>query len=143
MCICFYVWNSGVTVLTQAFQRDSFAMTWEEIVRLFISFGENVHIVRGDGLDAVSLQIAPIAWFISMKATGQLNIGIYEGEENRLVGTRAIPFAELTSEFLRSQVQEALAKQVTAMLDPDAVQDFLSVRENKTHRRFPPPTPRC
>lgn len=111
-------------------------MTWEEIVRLFISLGEKVHIVRGDGLDAVSLQIVPVAWFISMKATGQLNTGIYEGSENRLVGTRAIPFAELTPEFLRAEIADAMAKQVAAMLDPDALSDFLSALESKEHRRF-------
>jgi hypothetical protein len=111
-------------------------MTWEEIVRLFISFGERVHLVRGDGLDAVSLQIVPIAWFISIKATGQLNMGIYEGEENQLVGTRAVPFAELTPEFLRAQVADALAKQITVMLNPNAVRDFFSTLENKERPRF-------
>lgn len=111
-------------------------MTWEEIVRLFISFGERVHIVRGDGLDAVSLQIVPVAWFISMRATGQLNMGIYEGKENRLVGTRAISFAELTPEFLRAQVADALAKQFAAMLDPDAMREFLSTLESNERPRF-------
>ncbi len=33
-------------------------MTWEEIVTLLISYQQSVHVIRGDGLDAVSLQLA-------------------------------------------------------------------------------------
>lgn len=100
-------------------------MTWEELVEVLISFGERVHVVRGDGLDAVNLPVVPVAWFMAMKATGQLNMGIYEGEENRLVGTRSIPLAELTEEFVREEVGKALAEQLSSMLDPQAVADFL------------------
>lgn len=100
-------------------------MTWEELVEVLISFGERVHVVRGDGLDTVSLQVVPVAWFIAMKSTGQLNMGVYEGEENRLVGTRAIPLAELTADFVREKVGAALAEQISSMLDPQAVADFL------------------
>lgn len=101
-------------------------MTWEEIVELLIAFGEKVHVVRGDGLDTVSLQVVPVGWFIAMKSAGVLNMGTYEGDDNRLVGTQAIPFAELTPDFLREEVSTAFGKQIAEMLDPEAVRDFLS-----------------
>ena len=100
-------------------------MTWEELVTLFISYQQAVHVIRGDGLDAVSLQLAPAAWFVSIKSSGQLNIGIYEGDELRLIGTRTIPLAELEPSFLHRGIEEALGKQIVALLDPDAVNDFL------------------
>lgn len=107
-------------------------MTWEEIVELFISFGERVHVIRGDGLDAVSFQLVPVAWFISLRSSGELSMGIYEGDDKRLVGTRSIPFAELTPDFLRAEISKALAEQTSLMLDPDAVREFLQA----LRRRF-------
>ncbi len=100
-------------------------MTWEEFVTLFISYQQAVHVIRGDGLDAVSLQLAPAAWFVSIKSSGSLNIGVYEGDELRLVGTRTIPLAELEPTFLRREIEEALGKQIAALLDSEAVSDFL------------------
>ena len=111
-------------------------MTWEEIVELLISFGEKVHVIRGDNADAVSLQLAPVGWFVSIKSSGVLNTGIYEGDDNRLVGTRTIPFAELTPEFLRQEVQERIAQQVVSLLDSDALRDYLDAAARKTRRRF-------
>jgi hypothetical protein len=111
-------------------------MTWEEIVELLISFGEKIHVVRGDNADAVSLQLVPVGWFVSIKSSGVLNTGIYEGEDNRLVGTRTIPFAELTPEFLRQEVQKALAQQVVSLLDSNALRDYLDAASRKTRPRF-------
>ena len=90
-------------------------MTWEEVVSLLISTGSKVHVVRGDGADAVSLQLPPIGWFVSMKASGALNVGVYEGDDNRLVGTRTVPLDELTREVLRAEVEEVRAKQIAAI----------------------------
>ena len=109
-------------------------MTWEELVELLISFGEKVHVVRGDGADAVSLQFAPVGWFVSIKSSGVLNMGTYEGDDNRLVGTRSIPFAKLTPEFLRQEVQRVMSEQMTTYLDSDAMSDYLSsLREKPRH----------
>ncbi len=109
-------------------------MTWEELVTLFISYQQAVHVIRGDGLDAVSLQLAPAAWFVSIKSSGRLNIGIYEGDELRLVGTRTIPLAELEPTFLRREIEEALGKQIIALLEPEAVADFLKRLDDR--KRF-------
>jgi len=116
--------------------REIQIMTWEEIADLLIAFGEKVHVIRGDDADAVSLQLVPVAWFVSMKSSGVLNTGIYEGDDNRLVGTRTIPFAELTPEFLRQEVGKAIAEQVAALLDADALRDYLDAAARKTRRRF-------
>lgn len=106
-------------------------MTWEELVSLFISYQQAVHVIRGDGLDAVSLQLAPMAWFVSIKASGKLNIGIYEGIELRLVGTRTIDLAELEPDILRRDIEEALRKCIVAMLDPTAIIDFFAHRTDR------------
>ena len=39
--------------------RDIQMMTWEENTDLLITFGEKVHVIRGDNADAVSLQLVP------------------------------------------------------------------------------------
>ena len=111
-------------------------MTWEEITDVLIAFSEKVHVIRGDDADAVSLQLVPAGWFISIKSSGVLNTGTYEGKENRLVGTRTIPFAELTPEFLRQEVQETMAEQMATFLDSDALRDYLDAAERKPQRRF-------
>ena len=49
-----------------------------------------------------------------MKHSGELNLGVYEGEDNRLVGTRTLPLDGVTPEFLRAEVEEVLAKQIAA-----------------------------
>lgn len=106
-------------------------MTWEELTELFISFGERVHVVRGDGLDTVSFQIVPVAWFVAVKSAGLLNMGTYEGENNRLVGARSIPLAELTADFVREEVGQALAQKLASALDPDTVRRFLHDRRGR------------
>jgi len=116
--------------------REIQMMTWEEITDLLITFGEKVHIIRGDNADAVSLQLVPAGWFVSIKSSGVLNTGTYEGKDNRLVGTRTIPFAELTPEFLRQEVQKTMAEQVASFLDSDAMRDYIASAERKRHRRF-------
>lgn len=111
-------------------------MTWEEITDLLIAFGEKVHVIRGDNAEAVSLQLVPAGWFVSIKSSGVLNTGTYEGDDNRLIGTRTIPFAELTPEFLRQEVQKVMAEQVVSLLDSDALRDYLDSPERKLRRRF-------
>jgi hypothetical protein len=43
-----------------------------------------------------------VAWFVSIKSSDGLNIGFYEGDDLRLVGTRTIPLMELEPGFLRA-----------------------------------------
>ena len=109
-------------------------MTWNELTDLLTKLGEGydlkVHVVRREGLDTVALHIVPVAWFVAMRFTGALNMGVYEGAENRLVGTEQIPLAELTPEFVRDRVDAAIDKAVAArgvelVLDPEAVRMFL------------------
>lgn len=115
-------------------------MTWDELTDLLTSLGEGydlkVHVVRREGLDTVALHIVPVAWFVAMRFTGALNIGVYEGDEHRLVGTEQIPLAELTPAFVRERVDAAMVTVVAAtgvqlVLDPEAVRMFLE--------RFPRP----
>ena len=110
-------------------------MIWDELIDLLSKLAHEHHtevkIVPIEGLEAVFLHLAPVAWFSSMKFVGALNIGVYQGEENRLVGTEQIPLAELTPEFVRERVGKAAAEQFSLALDPQAVSDFLE--------RFPRP----
>ena len=110
-------------------------MTWDELKDLLSQLArENdteLKIVPIPGLEAVFLHFVPVAWFSSMKMVPALNMGVYEGEERRLVGTEQIPLAEVTPEFVRERVQQAAAQQFSLSLDPEAVRDFLE--------RFPRP----
>ena len=109
-------------------------MTWDELTDLLTKLGEGydlkVHVVRREGLDTVALHIVPVAWFVAMRFTGALNMGVYKGEENRLVGTEQIPLAELTPEFVRERVDVAMDEAVAStgvqlVLNPEAVRMFL------------------
>ena len=104
-------------------------MTWDELSALLSKLAEEhdtkARIVPIEGLEAVFLHLVPVAWFSSMKFAGALNIGVYQGDENRLVGTEQIPLAELTPEFVRERVEKAAVEQFSRCLDPEAVRDFL------------------
>ena len=110
-------------------------MTWDELTALLSELAEEhdtkANVVSAEGVETVFLHLPPVAWFCSMKFVGALNIGVYQGEENRLVGTAQIPLAELTPEFVREKVERAAAEQFGLSLDPQAVSDFLE--------RFPRP----
>ena len=110
-------------------------MTWDELTGLRAELAREqeteVKFIPIEGLEAVFLHLVPVAWFSSMKFVGALNIGVYEGEENRLVGTEQIPLAELTPAFVRGRVEKAAAEQFSLSLDPQAVGEFLE--------RFPRP----
>ncbi len=110
-------------------------MTWEELTALLSKLAEEhdtkARVVPIEGLEAVFLHFVPVAWFSSMKIANALNMGVYEGEENRIVGTEQIPLAELTPEFVRQRVENAAAEQFSRLLDPEAVAEFLE--------RFPRP----
>ena len=53
-------------------------------------------------------------------------MGVYEGDEHRLVGTEQIPLAELTPELVRERVERAACELLGLALDPDAVRDFFA-----------------
>ncbi len=110
-------------------------MTWDELSALLSELAEKhdtkARVVPIEGLEAVFLHLVPVAWFSSMKFACALNIGVYQGDEHRLVGTEQIPLAELTPEFVREKVQAAAVEQFSRLLDPEAVAEFLE--------RFPRP----
>lgn len=111
-------------------------MTWDELTALLSALAREhdtkLNDVSTPGAETVFLHLAPVAWFCSMKIANALNVGVYQGEENRLVGTEQVPLAELTSEFVRARVEKATAAQFGLLLDPQAVSDFLE--------QFPRPT---
>ncbi len=113
-------------------------MTWDELTELLITLGEQhdvkVHVVKRDGLDTVALHLPPVAWFVSMKFANSLNMGVYEGDDHRLVGTEQIPLAELTPEFVRERVERAACEVLGLALDPDAVHDFFTRLQEQRSR---------
>ena len=123
-------------------------MTWDELTALLTRLGEDYDVkVRRvgppHGPKAVFMHIVPVAWFSSMRIFPTLNMGIYEGDENRLVGTEQIPLAELTPEFVRARVDAAMDKAVAArgaqlVLDPEAVRMFLEVAREQRLRDLDP-----
>ena len=110
-------------------------MTWDELTALLSELAQRydikLNVVPIEGLESVFLHFVPVAWFSSIKFAPTLNIGVYEGEEKRIVGTEQIPLAELTPEFVRERVGQAARQQFSLCLDPETVCDFL--------KRFPRP----
>ena len=104
-------------------------MTYEdisrELARLAANAGEHVRLMQGD-LDGTAVHLIPARWFIALKMLGRLNIGTYQGPELRIVGTKDVAFEEVTPEFLQGEFNEALAEQVSHMLDPETVKAFLA-----------------
>ena len=116
-------------------------MTWDELTSLFTALGEDYDIeVRRveptQGPETIAMHIVPAAWFAAMRFTGVLNLGTYEGPDNRVVGSEPIPLAELTPELVRERVAAAVAAtgpRLALDLDPDAVRDFLEVARALRH----------
>lgn len=119
-------------------------MTWEELTALLTKVGEdyNVQVRRvepAQGPETIALHIVPMAWFIAMRFTGVLNLGTYEGPDNRLVGSEPIPLSELTSEIVRKRVEAAVAAAgPELMLDPDAVRYFFEFAQKQRQRDLDP-----
>ena len=82
-----------------------------------------MRVVRDEGVNLVSYHVGSVAWFVSIKASGSLDIGRYEGDELRLVGTQSIPLAELDRGTLQKEIEEALARQISASLDASTLDD--------------------
>ena len=118
-------------------------MTWDELSDLLTKLGREYDLkVRcveaSDGPETIALHIVPAAWFVAMKFTGALNIGVYEGEEHRLVGTGQIPLAELTPEFVRERVEAACGERVRQMLDPEIVREVIQTIGEQRRRDADP-----
>src|SRR5437867_9376549 len=107
-------------------------MTYEEVaaelMTLGMQAGEHVYFVKGEHLDTTALYVLPVAWFIAFGPSGELYIGTYEGPENRLVGKKSVAFSELTPQFIKEEVSNALAEVVGLLLDPDVLKEFLKPR---------------
>ena len=94
-------------------------MTWEELRDLLVELCEETRVVSTQGLETVALNLVPVAWFVSMRFHNALNIGVYQGDDNRLVGTEEIALPELTADFVRQRVEQALSEKVWGIFDPD------------------------
>src|SRR5213594_3163817 len=107
-------------------------MTYEEVsaelMRLGMHTGEHVYLVKGEHLDTTALYVLPVAWFIAFGPSGELYIGTYEGPDNRLVGKKSVAFSELTPQFIKEEVTNALAEVVWLMLDPEVLKQCLKHR---------------
>ncbi|MBE7157166.1 MAG: hypothetical protein INR62_01800 [Rhodospirillales bacterium] len=112
-------------------------MTWEELSDLFTELGEQfdtkVYVTHQHGMSACALHFVPVAWFISMKVTNEMSMGVYEGESNRLCGTGGIPLAELTPEFVREKVGDAAREQLLRGMDSQVVREMM---ENLTREKL-------
>lgn len=104
-------------------------MTWEELTDLLSELAEQfetkVNINRMVGLETVMLHLVPVAYFCSMKFTGELIVGMYEGKENRLVGKENFPLAELTPEFVRRRVGDAAREWWVHHMDFEVVREMM------------------
>lgn len=104
-------------------------MTYEEVaaelMTLGMHAGEHVYMVKGEHLDTTALYVLPVAWFIAFRPSGELYVGSYEGPDNRLVGKESVAFSELTPQFIKDEVTNALAEVVGLLLDPEVLKQCL------------------
>ena len=118
-------------------------MTWDELSDLLTKLGQEYdlevrRVESSVGPETIALHIVPAAWFVAMKFTGALNIGVYEGDEHRLVGTEQIPLAELTPESIRERVEAACGERVRQMLDPEIVREVMQTIGEQRRRDADP-----
>ncbi len=118
-------------------------MTWDELSELFAKLGQeyDLKVRRVEALvgpETIAMHIVPAAWFVAMKFTGSLNMGVYEGDEHRLVGTEQIPLAELTPDFVRALVEAACGERVRQMLDPEIVREVMQTIGEQRRRDADP-----
>ena len=59
------------------------------------------HAIKRDEIQTTALYFIPVYWFVAFAEANELFLGIYEGTDLRLVGTRQIKFTDLTPESLR------------------------------------------
>jgi hypothetical protein len=93
-------------------------MNYNEVSGLLVQIGAKagIRVYQTDhstGLAATALYVIPVQWFVALDLSGQLNVGVYDGPDLRLVGTRQILFADLTPVGLVSLVEGAI---VTKMI---------------------------
>ncbi len=81
-----------------------------ELVRLAKSAGMLVRTVETQGLRTTAVYVIPERWFVAFEPAGALFTGVYAPPDLRLVGTRQIPFIDLTLETLGSEFRSALAQ---------------------------------
>ena len=60
------------------------------------------------------IYVIPAGWFIAFEPAGALFMGVYEGRQLRLVGTRQIQFENLTEEIIQRQFESALSELASA-----------------------------
>jgi hypothetical protein len=119
-------------------------MTWEELAALLTKLGEDydVKVRRVEpnlGPETIAMHIVPVAWFVAMRFMGVLNLGTYEGPDNRLVGSEPIPLADLTPGLVRERVEAAVAAaEPEVVLNPDAVRDFFEFTQKQRQRDLDP-----
>ncbi len=89
-------------------------MTYKQTSDLLIEIGARLGItvrsVDVPGLAATALCIVPVAWFIAtdLCGDGQLNLGMYVGDDLRLLGTAQIKVRDLTPERLKELIEAAV-----------------------------------
>ena len=90
---------------------------------LLTVLSNETRVVGTAGLQTVALYLPPVAWFISLRYHNARHMGVYEGEDNRFVGTDQIPLAELTPLYVRKRVEKAITEQIRSALDPEAMRE--------------------
>ena len=80
----------------------------KELSRLGAESGKPVRSVEDPEMRTTAVYILPAAWLIAFEPATTLFLGRYEGDDLRLVGTRQIPFSELTLKGIQHEFNSAL-----------------------------------
>ena len=99
-------------------------MTWEELTEILSGYGGKIHVVRRDSIEGVTLPLFPVAYFASLKTSGELIIGKYEA--NRPAGGQAYALKELTPDCVSAKVAEA-SRNAPGFLQSEDAEEMLAV----------------
>jgi len=78
-------------------------MNYEEVSNQLVRGAcevEGSRIIVRDEIQTTALYFVPAFWFVGFAAAGMLFVGVYDGPDLRLVGTRQYRFHDLTPESL-------------------------------------------
>ena len=91
-------------------------MTYRDISNLLLRLGRNIgkpaRTVKSADKKITGLYIDPVAWFIAVADTGELDLGRYRAEDLRLVETQTLPLSQVTPKVIGDKLDLALIEYV-------------------------------
>jgi len=79
-----------------------------ELLRLAKTSGMPAQKVETQGLRTTAVYVIPERWFVAFEPAGALFLGLYEGQDLRMVGTHQHNYEKLTIAIIEREFKSAL-----------------------------------